>query len=103
MGDSIVDAAATGNLSGDPSRFFVDPKDHIAARRDARRRGIDVIGFYHSHPLSAAVPSPTDVAEAGYPGYLYLIVGLATDPVEARLFRFDDGRFAEVALVSSAS
>ena len=28
--------------------------------------GQDVVGFYHSHPHSAAVPSETDLAEATY-------------------------------------
>ena len=38
-----------------------------------------MIGFYHSHPHSPAEPSAADVAEATYPGALYLIVSLVAE------------------------
>ena len=84
----IVETVRARNLSEDPNRFEIDPRDHIAARRDARTRGLDVVGFYHSHPHSGAQPSDTDIAEATYDGCLYLIVSLVSDPA-ARLFRMD--------------
>jgi proteasome lid subunit RPN8/RPN11 len=90
-GGIVSDARRARNLASDPSRFLVDPKDHIDARREARERGIDVLGFYHSHPRSAAVPSPTDVAEASYPGHLYLIVGLAGGQPDVLLYRLEGG------------
>jgi proteasome lid subunit RPN8/RPN11 len=37
---------------------------------------ISIIGVYHSHPLGDPVPSPTDIAEAMYPDWIYVIVGL---------------------------
>jgi proteasome lid subunit RPN8/RPN11 len=96
---AIVEAVPTRNLATRPDRFLIDPRDHIDARRLARRRSLDVVGFYHSHPHSAALPSETDVAEFAYPGALYLIVGLLErQPPDIRLYRFDEARFAEVAL-----
>jgi proteasome lid subunit RPN8/RPN11 len=86
--DRIVDAVRARNLSGDPNRFLIDPEDHILARRAARTRGIDLVGFYHSHPHSDAYPSATDVAETSYPDCVYLIVSLRPKP-EARLFRME--------------
>src|SRR5438552_2120995 len=65
--DSIDEAVRAQNIADGPSRFLIDPKDHIDARRAARGRGLEVLGFYHSHPHSPAWPSPTDVAEAAYP------------------------------------
>jgi proteasome lid subunit RPN8/RPN11 len=94
-GRSIVEAVSTPNIASDPHRFVIDPKAHIEGRRDARRRGLEVLGFYHSHPHAPAVPSATDRAEAAYPGCVYLIVSLATEPFEARLFRFENGDFLE--------
>jgi proteasome lid subunit RPN8/RPN11 len=91
-GRSIADAARARNAAGDPrSRFVIDPKDHIDLRREARSRGLDVLGFYHSHPRSSAGPSPTDLAEASYPGHLYLIVSLAAEPPEVGIYRLDAG------------
>jgi desampylase len=94
--ESIVEAARTTNLSSDPNRFEMDPGDHIRARRGARTRGLDVLGFYHSHPRSPATPSASDRAEALYPGYLYLIVSVRAEPAEVRLYRLDADGFVDV-------
>jgi proteasome lid subunit RPN8/RPN11 len=94
-GDSVVEAMRARNASADPSRFIVDPEDHFRGRREARSRGFDVVGFYHSHPRSPAQPSDTDRAEAGYPDHLYLIVSLVPEPPEIRLFRFNGRNFLE--------
>ena len=91
---AITAAVRAGNLSGDPNRFLLDPKDHIRARRDARAAGLEIVGFYHSHPHSAAEPSETDRAEAWlYPEHLHLIVGLAGEAADVRLYRFTGGMF----------
>jgi proteasome lid subunit RPN8/RPN11 len=98
-GTRIEEAVTARNLAGDPTRFLIDPADHIAARRMARTRGRDVIGFYHSHPHSAAWPSATDLAEASYAEAVYLIVSLADGRTEARLFTIADGRATEMVMV----
>lgn len=95
---TIAEAVPTKNLSEDPARFLIDPKDHIEGRRDARRCGLDVVGFYHSHPYSAPWPSPTDREQATYTDHVYLIVSVATETPEARLFRFESEGFVEVPL-----
>lgn len=98
--DQILEAVAARNLSNHATRFFIDPKDHIDARREARRRGLQVVGFYHSHPGSEARPSASDRAEAAYPGHMYLIVSLQHEPPEIRVFRFTDGNFHETPFVT---
>ncbi len=97
---AIAEAAPTRNLADDPNRFLIDPEQHIAARREGRRRGLDVVGFYHSHPHSGAVPSATDLAEAAYPDHLYAIVSLVGEPALVRLYRLESGRFVEVPFVA---
>jgi proteasome lid subunit RPN8/RPN11 len=87
-GDEIVDIVRARNIAGDPqTRFLIDPADHFAARRLARARGLEVVGFYHSHPASPPEPSPRDVAEFSYPDHLYAIVSLQTEPAQIGLFR----------------
>jgi desampylase len=101
-GDEIVEAVRARNLADDPAtRFLIDPEDHINARRAARARGLDVVGFYHSHPRSAAEPSERDFAEFGYPDQLYLIVSLDKEPPEVALFKLDDGQFQAITLQST--
>ena len=100
-GGRVVVARPARNAAEDASRRFeVDPKDHVDGIREARSRGIEVVGFYHSHPRSPAVPSPTDRALAGYDDYLYLIVGLAAEPPEVALFRLERGNFLAVPFVT---
>jgi [CysO sulfur-carrier protein]-S-L-cysteine hydrolase len=97
---AILESARALNLAEGTSRFLIDPRDHIRAMRDARTRQMDVIGFYHSHPRSQAVPSETDVAESGYAGAMHLIVGVAPDgSPEARLFVIDGGGVKELEFV----
>lgn len=91
-GGAVIESRRAANLAADPQRnFSVDPRDHIAARREARGRGLEIVGFYHSHPRSSATPSPTDVAEASYADALYVIIGLHPDVV-VRAFKLSNGR-----------
>ena len=89
-------AHAARNLRRSPTRYLVDPADHFAAIRSARQMGLRVVGAYHSHPASVALPSPRDEQEATDPDFLYLIVSLVT--VETRAFRLLDGRMEGVEL-----
>ena len=97
-GRSIDEAVRARNIAASPTRFLIDPKDHIDTRRAARGRGLEVLGFYHSHPQSPAWPSETDVAEATYPEAVYLIASLAGKGVDARLFQIERGAAVQVAL-----
>jgi proteasome lid subunit RPN8/RPN11 len=99
--ETVTEIATARNIAERPTRFLINPQDHLDAIRHARQRGLQVLGFYHSHPHSSAVPSETDRAEANYPDHLYLIVGLAAASPEIRLFRLTtDGNFRELAFVT---
>lgn len=99
-GNDVTEAIAARNIADSQTRFLIDPQDHIDAIRGARDRGLEVLGFYHSHPHSSPVPSETDRAEATYPDHLYLIVGLASESSEIRLYRLTNGNFLELAFVT---
>jgi proteasome lid subunit RPN8/RPN11 len=91
--NAILEAVPTANLADNVNRFLIDPHDHIEARRLARNRGLAVVGFYHSHPRSDAIPSPVDLAEAGYADHLYLIVGLKDADPDVRIYQLEAGTF----------
>jgi proteasome lid subunit RPN8/RPN11 len=95
---SIDEAVRAKNIAESPTRFLIEPKDHIDARRTARRRGLEVVGFYHSHPHSPAWPSPTDVAEAMDAEAVHLIVSIQGGAADARLFRIERGSASELSL-----
>lgn len=95
-GETIIAAEAARNLAVDPARHFeIDPAALFAALRDARRGGLAVLGWYHSHPSGSAEPSATDAAQAAPDGKLWLIAGGGTVrlwravPHGARHGRFD--------------
>ena len=94
----IEEARPCRNVAPDPARAFeIDPAQLLAAHRQARDGGAQVIGHYHSHPSGAAVPSARDAAQAMGDGALWLILTADT----ARLWRsVRIGAFEAVALVS---
>jgi proteasome lid subunit RPN8/RPN11 len=94
----VLAARRAANLAADPNRFLIDPQAHIDARREGRVDGTAVVGFYHSHPHSPPVPSPTDLAEAWYPDHLYAIVGLSGDAAETRIYELREAQFIELAV-----
>lgn len=80
-------------------RYAMDPAAQIAALRAMRETGEELLAIYHSHPASPAAPSTIDIAEAGYPDAVYLIISLTTKGVlEMRGFRIRGEGVREVAL-----
>jgi len=58
------------------NRFEIDPRELIRFQREARERGMDIVGFYHSHPDHPSAWSPTDLADAYWFGCSYLITSV---------------------------
>jgi [CysO sulfur-carrier protein]-S-L-cysteine hydrolase len=101
-GGRILRLVRARNARLSPTRYLIHPEDHFGAIRLARAEGLEVVGFYHSHPRTAPEPSETDRDEAAYPGSRYLIVfpGGAGRPAEVRAFTLDEaGNFAPAVLV----
>jgi proteasome lid subunit RPN8/RPN11 len=84
LGTSAADAlTVTGLLRADNTRtdsahnrYHIAPQELIAAQRHARKSGLDIIGFYHSHPDHPAQYSPTDFADAHWFGCAYVITAI---------------------------
>ena len=88
------------NIAADRQhRYQMDPAQQIAAMKTMREHDETLFAIYHSHPGSPAVPSRTDISEAGYPEALYLIISLSTKGVlEMRGFYMSDDDVTEVEL-----
>ena len=96
--DLIDEAAPTRNVLAHPSRYQIDPEEHIAINRRLRGTSRSVVGAYHSHPRTEAIPSPRDLIEAHYPEFVWLIVSLAGKEPDFRAYRIAEGRAAAVEL-----
>ena len=63
---------------GPRRRFLVRPDDYRAAERHSQALGLDLLGFYHSHPDHPARPSQYDLDHA-WPFFSYIIVSATAD------------------------
>lgn len=99
VSDGVVRAVyPTGNEAPGLDSFVVPPAGHYAALEHAEAHGWELGGSFHSHPRGEPVPSPIDVADALDPGWVYLVVGPATEPI-VRAWRIRSGIVSEVALL----
>ena len=75
---TVTELIRAGNTRTDSAhnRYNIAPQELIAAQRQARKAGLDIVGFYHSHPDHPAQWSPTDFAEAHWFGCAYVITAI---------------------------
>jgi proteasome lid subunit RPN8/RPN11 len=95
----VEESVRTRNVRASRTAYLIDPAEHLAVMKRVRAEGRTVLGAYHSHPRSPAVPSPTDLDEAHYEDFLYVIVSLA-DPAapDVRGYRLNGRNFVPVTL-----
>ena len=76
--NAVEDAVRAGNTRTDSAhnRYQIAPQELIKIQRVARERGLDIVGFYHSHPDHPARWSSTDLAEAHWFGCSYVITSV---------------------------
>ena len=76
----------------DPHRYLIAPDDLRRLEREVQGKGLEIVGYYHSHPDHPAEPSAYDAAHA-WPWYSYLIVRVEQgQPREAASFTLDPDR-----------
>ena len=76
--NSVEDAVRAGNTRTDSAhnRYHIAPQELVKIQRLGRERGLDIVGFYHSHPDHPAQWSKTDFAEAHWLGCSYVITAV---------------------------
>lgn len=73
-------------------RYLIAPEKFLEVEREARSAGLDVLGFFHSHPDHPARPSAFDLEHA-WPWYSYVIVSIERGTVtETRSWRLLEDR-----------
>ncbi len=86
------------NVDASPVSYTIDPSGHFRALMDAEENGWELIGAFHSHVNAPAYPSPTDVAGAAEPDWVWLVAGPVAGSPEIRAFRIRDGEIREEEL-----
>jgi proteasome lid subunit RPN8/RPN11 len=77
-GNHVQQIVRAGNTRTDSAhnRYNIAPQELVKIQRQARSLGLDIVGFYHSHPDHPAQWSPTDFAEAHWLGCSYIITSV---------------------------
>lgn len=100
----VVDVLPTGNAresEAQHNRYLIPPEEILKGELAAEARGLEVIGYFHSHPDHPARPSEFDRDHA-WPWYSYVIFSVRKGEAEDRRswqLREDRSGFEEETLV----
>lgn len=74
----VTKTVRCGNTRSDSphNRYHIAPQELVRVQRQAREEGLEMVGFYHSHPDHPARWSQTDLAEAHWIGCSYVITSV---------------------------
>jgi len=87
------------NLEQGVDRYLFDDEEFYKVYWQIENRGEELLAVYHSHPVTIAYPSKTDVAFAFWPEAVYLICSLEhPDAPDIRGFRIVDEAISEIEL-----
>jgi proteasome lid subunit RPN8/RPN11 len=88
------------NFDASPVTYRLDPKEQLHVFDEIDDEGWELVGIFHTHTHSEAIPSETDRKQAFYPEAYHLVMSLSerSSPV-LRGFRIDDGEVTEEELV----
>lgn len=90
---------AVQNVADTPqTRYVMDPaalSRYLPALADY---GLELLGFYHSHPNGEPIPSQTDIRETNYFAAIQIIVGLKNDALRLSAWRIDMDRVFPISL-----
>ena len=77
-GRTVIKTVRCGNTRSDSphNRYHIAPQELVRVQRESREAGLEIVGFYHSHPDHPAKWSPTDFAEAHWIGCSYVITSV---------------------------
>lgn len=92
----VLELYRAHNADRSPVSYRLDPEEQFRIFKDIEEREWELVGIYHSHPTSPAIPSEIDASRAGYPEASYVLISLADpDAPQVRAFRFGEDSFSE--------
>lgn len=77
------------NVDASNEHFTIDPREQLAAVKDARSKGWRLLGNWHSHPETPSRQSEEDKRLSYDHSASYLILSLATEEPVLNSFAFD--------------
>ena len=87
------------NLEPGVSRYLFDDEEFYKVYWGIENQGEELVAVYHSHPVTVAYPSKTDVEFAFWPEAVYLICSMEFEQAPViRGFRIIEGEISELDL-----
>jgi proteasome lid subunit RPN8/RPN11 len=74
------------NIDESPEHFSMSNEEQFAAVADIRKRGLTLLGNFHSHPETPARPSEEDIRLAFDASLSYIIISLAAPDAVIKSF-----------------
>jgi proteasome lid subunit RPN8/RPN11 len=87
--DRVLTYYRMTNIDQSKEHFSFDPEEQFRLIKATRKEGIELIGVYHSHPVTPARPSKEDIRLAYDPAIIYVIVSLADNKKTMKSFRIN--------------
>ncbi len=87
------------NVDESAEHFSMDPKEQFEAVKDMRSKGRQLLGNFHSHPKTPAMPSKEDIRLALDENLSYLILSLKEEKPVLKVFRIKNGVAEEKLIV----
>ena len=96
----VLDVVKASNVMDSPTRFEIDPEELYRVMKDAEAKGLDVVGFYHSHLGYGAGPSAVDLDHMKFLSDLvWLICDISAEGVKFKAFNIRGNKLAELEIV----
>lgn len=89
--DDITSVYRLRNADQSPEHFSFDPEEQFGVLKDVRKKGLQIIANYHSHPSTPARPSDEDIRLAYDPEIRYVIISLSQPEPAVKVFRISNG------------
>jgi proteasome lid subunit RPN8/RPN11 len=75
------------------TNYTIKPRDILEVMDKADEKGLEILGFYHSHPAGGTQPSIIDKIRASWPGASYVIVSVPDGSISSWVLDEDSGEF----------
>jgi proteasome lid subunit RPN8/RPN11 len=98
---SATRRATNANVDNPKTTYTIAPSEHRQIEKDCDAAGLDIVGYYHSHPDHASYASIRD-SEQAWPDYYYLVVSCMNGEVrDSKVFQrasWDESQMKEESL-----
>jgi proteasome lid subunit RPN8/RPN11 len=86
------------NIEKSSVSYMMEPVEQFTVMKEMREQRLEMTAIYHSHPVSAAYPSPKDVNLSFYQDSVYVIVSLIHEMPEIKAFEIKEGKVKEIEM-----